>query len=195
MPLPSFAPALATLALLLAAPAQAQEPIRMARTPDISPDGKLIAFSYLGDVWVVESVGGVARPLTQHVAHDYHPHFSPDGRWIAFASKRHGSYDVFVVPARGGKPRRLTFDSAADIPTGWTADGKNVLFTSNRAAEYPSQLDLYSVHAEGGRVRRLTFTEAREGVCSPRGDTIAYVRGPGEWYRKGYRGSSNNDIW
>src|SRR5262249_27791710 len=24
---------------------------------------------------------------------------------------------------------------------------------------------------------------------------IAYVRGPGAWYRKGYRGSSNNDIW
>ena len=26
-------------------------------------------------------------------------------------------------------------------------------------------------------------------------DQIAYIRGPGTWYRKGYRGSSNDDIW
>src|SRR6188472_2682838 len=76
----------------------AQEPIRFARTPDISPDGRLVAFSYLGDIWVVESIGGVARPVTLHEAHDVNPVFSPDGRQIAFASNRHGSYDVFVVP-------------------------------------------------------------------------------------------------
>ena len=34
-----------------------------------------------------------------------------------------------------------------------------------------------------------------EGAFSPRGDQLAYVRGPGTWYRKGYRGSSNDDIW
>src|SRR5258708_20366625 len=31
--------------------ASGQEPIRFARTPDISPDGKTVAFSYLGDIW------------------------------------------------------------------------------------------------------------------------------------------------
>src|SRR5438876_5611630 len=90
-----------------AATARAQEPICFARTPDISPDGKLVAFSYLGDIWTVEAIGGVARPVTQHEAHDYGPVFSPDGRWIAFSSNRHGQYDVFVSPAYGGKPRRL----------------------------------------------------------------------------------------
>src|SRR5262245_47591801 len=117
MLLNSFGPLVASLVLVLSAPVRAQEPIRMARTPDISSDGKLIAFSYIGDIWVVDAIGGVPRPVTQHVAHDYHPRFSPDGQSIAFASKRHGSYDVFVVSSRGGKPRRLTFDSAADIPT------------------------------------------------------------------------------
>src|SRR2546423_12762 len=86
--------------LLLVAGARAQEPIRFARTPDISPDGKLVAFSYLGDIWVVETIGGVARPVTMHEAHEFYPAFSPDGRQIAFSSKRHGSYDVFVVPTQ-----------------------------------------------------------------------------------------------
>ena len=107
-------PALALL-VVLAEAAPGQEPIRMARTPDISPDGKLVAFSYLGDIWVVEAIGGTARPVTSHPAHDIDPVFSPDGRCIAFSSNRHGSYDVFVVPVQGGKPRRLTFDSASDI--------------------------------------------------------------------------------
>src|SRR5437773_5573746 len=59
-------------------PAAAQEPIRFARSPDISPDGRLVAFSYLGDIWVVESIGGIDRPVTLHEGHDIYPIFSPD---------------------------------------------------------------------------------------------------------------------
>src|SRR6059058_3928032 len=114
--------------LTAAAAAPAQEPIRFARTPDISHDGKLVAFSYLGDIWTVEAIGGVARPVTMHEAHDVNPVFSPDGKSIAFSSNRFGQYDVFVVPAVGGKPKRLTFDSAPDMVTGWTPDGKGVVF-------------------------------------------------------------------
>ncbi len=192
---------LRTFPLLLAAltlvhgRAIGQEPIRLARTPDVSPDGKLVAFSYLGDIWVVETIGGTARPVTSHPAHDIAPVFSPDGRTIAFSSNRHGSYDVFVVPVQGGRPRRLTFDSATDMVCGWTPDGKNVLFASTRGTDFPSSSELYLVPVEGGRSRRLTAAEGKEGVFSPTGDRLAYVRGPGAWYRKGYRGSSNDDIW
>ncbi len=188
---------LAALALLvcLAAAASAQEPIRMARTPDISPDGKLVAFSYLGDIWVVETIGGIARPVTVHKAHDIYPIFSPDGRYLAFSSNRHGSYNLFVIPVHSGKPRRLTFDSSTDIPTGWSPDGKRLLFASLREPAFPASPELYTVPVEGGQVRRVTIAEGRDGSFSPSGDKIAYVRGPGSWYRKGYRGSSNDDIW
>jgi tricorn protease len=179
----------------LAGAAAAQEPIRMARTPDVSPDGKLVAFSYLGDIWVVETIGGIARPVTMHKSHDISPVFSPDGRFIAFSSNRHGSYNVYVIPVQSGKPRRLTFDSSNDLVTGWSPDGKRVLFSSTRTPSFPPMPDLYTVPAEGGMVRRITTTEGREGVFSTAGDRIAYVRGPGAWYRKGYRGSSNDDVW
>jgi tricorn protease len=176
-------------------PAIAQEPIRFARTPDISPDGKSIAFSYLGDIWTVEAIGGVARPVTMHEAHDINPVFSPDGKWLAFSSNRHGSYDVFVVPAVGGKPRRLTFDSAPDMVTGWTPDGKGVVFSSSRSTAFPPTIESYTVPAEGGPVRKLPLFEGKEAHFSPTGGMIAFVRGPGTWYRRGYRGSSNDDIW
>jgi tricorn protease len=177
------------------AAASAQEPIRFARMPDISPDGKLVTFSYLGDVWVVETIGGVARPVTMHERHDTTPVFSPDGRKIAFSSNRHGSYDVFVVPVQGGRPTRLTYDSADEFVTGWTPDGKNVLFSAQRGADFPRRFEMYCVPATGGRVKQISSFEGREGVVAPAGDLMAYVRGPGTWYRKGYRGSSNDDIW
>lgn len=175
--------------------AQAQEPIRFARTPDISPDGKLVAFSYLGDIWIVEAIGGVARHVSMHEKHEVFPVFSPDGKWLAYSSNRHGSYDVFAVPVHGGRPRRLTADSAEDYVNGWSPDGKKVLFSSTRSTNFPFSYGLYTVPLEGGRAERIGGTEGREGAFSPRGDELAYVSGPGTWYRKGYRGSSNDDIW
>jgi tricorn protease len=167
----------------------------MARTPDISPDGKEIAFSYLGDIWVVDAIGGRARPVTSHPAHDINPVFSPDGKSIAFSSNRHGSYDIYVVSRDGGRPRRVTFDSASELVCGWSPDGKQILFASTKSTDYPPSFELYTVPVEGGKARRVSAAEGKEGIFSPQGDRIAYVRGPGAWYRKGYRGSSNDDVW
>jgi len=186
---------LALAGLIFAFPITAQEPIRFPRTPDISPDGKLIAFSYLGDIWTVEAIGGVARPVTMHEAHDYAPVFSPDGRQIAFSSNRYGSYDVFVVPTQGGKPKRLTYDSGQDIVAGWTPDGRSVIFSSTRSASFPSMPEMFTIPVDGGAEKKLNFFEAKDLTYTQAGDRVAFVRGPGTWYRRGYRGSSNDDIY
>lgn len=183
-----------SLAALTINPASAA-PIQFARTPDISPDGQTVAFSYLGDVWLSPVAGGPARLLTMHERHDGNPIFSPDGKHIAFSSNRHGQYDVFVIPTEGGRPTRLTFDSADDHPTNWSPDGKNILFTSSRAVDFPSNVTLWSVPLAGGAPHPIDLPEAREGNLAPGGKAIAYVRGPGAWYRKNYRGSSNDDLW
>lgn len=191
-----FACAFAILVASHVAAAEAgAAPIQFARTPDLSPDGKTVAFSYLGDIWLVPATGGTARLLTMHEKHDANPIFSPDGKFIAFSSNRHGQFDVFVVPVEGGRPTRLTFDSADDHPTGWTPDGKNILFASSRSTDYPANVTLFSVPMAGGAPRMIPVTEGREAAVHPGGNTMAYVRGPGAWYRKNYRGSSNDDLW
>jgi len=186
---------LASLLLLIPATTQAQEAVRFVRSPDISPDGKTVAFSYLGDIWLVDVNGGGAKHLTMHEKHDFNPVFSPNGKWIAFSSNRHGQYDVFIIPAEGGKPRRLTFDSADDHVTGWSPDSKHVLFMSGRSVDLPFRMELFTVSIDGGPVKQISAFEGRDGVYNPTGDLIAYIRGPGVWYRRGYKGSSNDDIW
>lgn len=179
----------------LPAAASAQEMVRFARTPDISHDGKLVAFSYLGDIWVADALGGVARPVTMHEAHELNPVFSPDGSQIAFSSNRFGSYDIFVVSVRGGRPTRLTFDSGAEAVAGWSPDGKSVLFISSRSTAFPSNPEMYSVPVMGGLEQLLPIPHAKEGTFSADGKLFFYTLGNGTWYRKGYRGSTNDDLY
>ena len=188
--------ALAAIAFLtLAAAAPAQEPIRFARTPDISPDGKLVAFSYLGDIWVVETIGGVARPVTLHEAHDYLPVFSPDGRQIAFASNRHGSTTCSSCPCRRqaetadhrfGDRHSRRLDARRQGRPVHLEPGRHIIRRPRPCT--PSR-------RPAGQFDRSALPTPRTGRSRPQGDRIAYVRGPGTWYRKGYRGSSNDDIW
>src|SRR5471032_3189221 len=100
------------LFLLALSAVSAAAPIRLARQPDYHA-GK-VAFSYLGDIWVVNEDGSNVLRLTDSRGHEMNPRFSPDGRWIAFSSNRYGNNDVFVVAATGGTPRRLTFHTGND---------------------------------------------------------------------------------
>src|SRR5947199_6691518 len=109
-----------------------QEPVVGARMPALSPDGRSLAFVYRGDIWSAPVKGGRATPLTSHIETDAYPLFSPDGKWIAFASKRNGNWDIFAIPAEGGNARQLTYASGAEIPFGWSPDGKTLLFSSKR---------------------------------------------------------------
>ncbi|MGB0544419.1 MAG: amidohydrolase, partial [Longimicrobiales bacterium] len=57
---------------------------------DISPDGQTIVFDLLGDLYTMPFSGGQATPLTQGMAFDGQPRFSPDGQTVVFVSDRSG---------------------------------------------------------------------------------------------------------
>jgi tricorn protease len=176
------------------ATAQDLEPARFLRYPAFSPDGKQIAFSYMGDIWLAPAEGGNAIRLTVHPAHDIRPRFSPDGKWIAFNSNREGNYDIFLMPAKGGRPKRLTYHSADDILGDWSPDGRWIVFSSNRDHRFAQ---IYLLEVETGYVRRLTSDETNlhSPTFSPDGRYIVFCRGGTSWWRKGYRGSANSEIW
>src|SRR5258706_14034515 len=86
---------------------------RMLRTPTVS--ASQIAFAYANNIWIVERAGGSARRVTSFQGQTTNPHFSPDGKWIAFSAEYGGNLDAYVVPAEGGEPRRLTWHPGSDV--------------------------------------------------------------------------------
>ncbi|HUN76228.1 MAG TPA: PDZ domain-containing protein [Steroidobacteraceae bacterium] len=155
-----------------------------------------IVFVYGGELWSVSRDGGAASRLTTGVGIQSDPHFSPDGRWVAFTGNYGGNPDVYVVSANGGVPRRLTYHPAFDQAIGWTPDGTRVLFASNRDAFASGVTNLYSISLKGGLPERLPFPLAFEGAYSPDGTQIAYRPAPfafGTWSH--YRGGTETKIW
>src|SRR4051812_7067136 len=147
--------------------AQTPEPIKFARYAGIANDGR-VAFTYQDDIWVVDADGSNPRRITNNIARDFSPRFSPDGRTIAFTSARTGNNDVFIVPAAGGEPKQLTWYSGDDQAQYWTPDGKGVVMSSPRGANAWGS-PLYVQPIDGSVAKPLGMGIARAGMISQDG--------------------------
>jgi Tol biopolymer transport system component/C-terminal processing protease CtpA/Prc len=170
------------------------------RNSAISPDGATIAFTYKGDIYTIPYSGGEARQITSNAAYDTKPIWSPDGKNLAFGSRREGSMDVFVVNANGGTPRRLTTNSGDETPLAFK-DNNTIIFS---AKVQPSAEDLngyifpqlYTVDIEGRRPKLLSSTPSDALSVDGKG-RILYQdhKGMEDLLRKHERSSVTCDIW
>lgn len=74
---------------------------------DVSPDGRTVAFSLLGDIYTMPIDGGTSTRIAEGLAWEVQPRFSPDGRRIAFVTDRGGGDNIWLMNAvTPGEPRR-----------------------------------------------------------------------------------------
>jgi len=169
------------------------KPVIGARMPAISPDGTKLAFVYKGDIWVADSSGGFATPITRNIELDAYPKFSPDGKWIAFSSLRNGNWDIYVVPSTGGSVQRLTYYFWSEVPHSWTPDGKHILYSTRIDTD---DYMIYSLDVKTLRFRKLAQDYATLGSAnlSPDGSLLVYARSGFGWTRPRYHGSAASQI-
>ena len=166
---------------------------QLLRQPTLHGDD--VVFVYANDLWKSSINGGTAIRLTSDDGYESSPHFSNDGKMIAFTAQYDGNVDVFVMPSEGGEPKRLTYHPGGDFVQGWTPDGK-VLFRSGRESQPTMTNKFFTVSIEGGLPEALDIPRAAYGELSSDGKHIAYTPITGwdaEW--RNYRGGQAMPIW
>jgi len=114
--------------------------------PSVTPDGKLVAYHTVTsqtnrDIWALplesdpssreagSGQGRTARVLLQTPSNESAPAFSPDGRWLAYASDESGRTEVYVrsFPSLEGKWRISTEGSGGPL---WNPNGRELFYRS-----------------------------------------------------------------
>ena len=102
---------------------------------DLSPDGKYIAYvvrepimtedksEYLSQIWVAASDGSMNLQYTRNEKSSTNPAFSPDGKSIAFLSKRNEDNQVWLMRLMGGEPEQITSEKGGVNNFQWSPDG------------------------------------------------------------------------
>ena len=186
--------------LFMAAVSGAQDSPLWLRKNAISPDGEQIAFTYKGNIYVVDTDGGHARQITTNPAYDTDPMWSPDGGSIIFASYRNKSKDIYSVPVEGGAPTRLTSHPGNETPMTVLENG-NIIFSANiqqdaQYGDFPGGTQVYMVGKEGGRPEMVSALQISN--MSVRADgTVLYedYKGYEDPLRKHHTSSVTRDIW
>jgi dipeptidyl aminopeptidase/acylaminoacyl peptidase len=160
--------------------------IKRPGEPQVSPDGKWSVFtltefdieanSSSTDLFLMDNENGSLRQLT-FSGKEGNPSWSPDGRRIAFTSRRDNSRaQVYVIDLQGGEARKIT-----DLPVGvyglkWFPDGMRLAFGANILPEYNGDWD---------RLRELQKKMAENKVSAKVTENTMY-RFWDRWLTDGY---------
>jgi Tol biopolymer transport system component len=142
---------------------------------EISPDGKRLAVmsnrSGSMELWLSDRDGSNAFPVTA-MGSIGTPHWSPNGRSIAFDVGWRDRGAVFVVDVPGGLPRPLVQDSSDNLVPNWSQDGKWVYFASNRTGMW----QVWRAPGQGGPAVQITTHGGFAASPSRDGKTIYYSK-------------------
>ncbi len=192
--------------MIIVASAFSIEETRLLRFPAVY--GDTVVFCYAGDLYIVSINGGIATRITSHEGYEMFPHFSPDGKTIAFTAQYDGNTEVYTMPVSGGQPTRITYtatlsrDDISDrmgpnnIVMGWTNDGQNVIYRSRSKSFNDFKGHLFLAPVDGGLSKQMPLSTGSWCSYSPDGKQLAFNRVFREFRTwKYYKGGMADDIW
>jgi Tol biopolymer transport system component/DNA-binding winged helix-turn-helix (wHTH) protein len=146
--------------------------------PDMSPDGKKIAFESdrLGrwEIWTCAMDGSGCDQVTNLHGTAGRARWSPNGRYIAFEFHPGERGEIYMVEVPGGTPRLFpTIPGADNLTPSWSRDGQWLYFASKRGNE-PFQI--WKISVRGGAPVKVTRNGGLSAVESPDGQFLYYAK-------------------
>lgn len=148
---------------------------------DVSPDGKTIAFDFLGDIYLLPIAGGKAIPFLKDISFESHPKFSPDGKHLLVISDRSGSENVWRFSLDKKDSLQITKGNTDVVQSAeWTPDGNYVVASKGRR-----NLKLWLYHRDGGGGAQLITKPETIKTIEPAfgndGRYVYYSQRTGAW--------------
>ncbi len=107
-------------------------PVRGVVAPAVSPDGRRVVFTALGDLWIQE-LGKKAQRITDDLFVQAQPKWSPDGTKLVYIADKQGSMDIWLRDLMTGEERMLVEAPGGAGQPAWSPDGKLIAFFTSQA--------------------------------------------------------------
>lgn len=103
--------------------------VKYIRSAQRSPDGTKLVFSALNCIYLMDIKTGTKRKLADQNVNQFHPEWSPDGKWIAYVTWSDTSGgQIWRAPLEGGVPEQLTKTGSLFTYPSWSHDGKMLVY-------------------------------------------------------------------
>ena len=169
---------------------------------DVNGAGDTITFDLLGDIYTMPISGGKATNITNSMAWDMQPRFSPDGKSIAFTTDQGGGDNIWTMNLDGSNQKQVTKEKFRLLnQPAWSTDGNYIIarkhFTGMRSI---GSGEIWMYHKSGGDGVQLNKRpneqkDLGEPIFTPDGKYVLYSRDatPGKYFE--YSKDSNNQIY
>jgi eukaryotic-like serine/threonine-protein kinase len=147
---------------------------------DLLPDGRLVLSSLIArqnlrevSIDAPNLVDG--RWLTNGLAIDRQPVYSPDGESVLFSSNRGGTLDLWEVSVETGEMHRVTDDPADDWDPEYSPDGRSIYWCSSRSGAF----EIWTARRDGSAPRQLSrdSLDAENPSVTPDNQWVLYSSG------------------
>ncbi|HEY2275261.1 MAG TPA: CehA/McbA family metallohydrolase [Steroidobacteraceae bacterium] len=136
-----------------------------------APDSRALVYSMAGSLWRQSVDSTSAAQLTDGPGYDYQPDWSPDGRYIVYASSRGSAIELMLLELSSGRATQLTHGGAVNVEPRFSPDGQRIVFVSSA---YQRHFHLFLAELHGSEIAEPVRLSGENRSTLPRYYYSAY---------------------
>jgi tricorn protease len=142
----------------------------------LSPSNKRAAIAVHGEIFTIPTDQGALQRVTETPWKEHSPHWSPNGKWIAFVSDRTGREEIYISDELGKNLKKITDADCDKSAIVWAADSKTFLWTGTDHKLHNVDLDTLKddilASSPGGNIGEPQFSPDGKWISYSKADSL-----------------------